>query len=251
MLKNHVKHRLEKGEPAIGIAVGLGAPLAAEFFSLLGFDFILVDNQHGAWDDQSTMFAFRSICLGKAIPMVRVQKNDFYTIGRALDRGAMGIIVPMVNSAKEAEQAAQAVRFPPKGGRSIGPFATAFLGTDYVQEINQEVYLAVQIESISAVEHAEEILSVEGVDGCWVGPGDLSLSMGVDLHTPEGRTAHEEAILHVLEVCRKTGKVPGIAATPQTAKYWLDKGFLFINVGAELTLLQEPAKALLQELKGS
>lgn len=249
MRKNETKRRLLQGKRVVGIGAGLGSPLAAEALSLAGFDFVLVDNQHGAWDDNSTMLAFRSICLGSATPMVRVQQNDFYTIGRALDRGALGIIVPLVNSAEEATEAARAVRYPPEGGRSIGPFGTDFLGADYVRQINSEVYLAVQIESKPAADRAEEILSVEGVDGCWIGPGDLGLSMGVDLSTPGGRGAHEATILGVLEACRNTGKVPGIAAGPETASHWLDKGFRFITVGGEASLLRSRAEEVLAALR--
>jgi 4-hydroxy-2-oxoheptanedioate aldolase len=250
MRKNETKRRLLQGKHVIGIGAGYGSPLAAEALSLAGFDFVLVDNQHGAWDDNSTMLAFRGICLGSATPMVRVQQNDYYTIGRMLDRGALGIIVPLVNSAEEAREAARAVRYPPVGGRSIGPFGTAFLGEDYVGQINEEVYLAVQIESKYAADHAEEILSVEGIDGCWVGPGDLGLSMGVDLGTPEGRAAHETAILGVLDACQRTGKIPGIAARPDTATYWLEKGFRFVTVGGESSLLRGRAQEVVNALRG-
>lgn len=248
MRRNETKHKLLNGESVIGIGLGLGSPLAGELLSLSGFDFILVDNQHGDWTHHTTMLAFRSICLGDATPMVRVEQNDFYAIGRALDNGALGIIVPMVNSVEEAEEAAHAVRYAPRGGRSIGPFGTAFLGEDYVEHIDDEVYLAVQIESKRAADHAEEILSVEGVDGCWVGPGDLGLSMGVDLDDPEDRAAHEAAILGVLRACRETGKVPGLACVPQNAQYWLDKGFRFVTVGGESTLLRIKAEEVLEDL---
>lgn len=249
MRTNEAKARMKQGKAALGVGLGLGSILAAETLSMAGFDFALVDYQHGNWDDASALAAFRSICMGKAVPMVRVQKNDYYTIGRALDRGAMGIVVPMVNSVEEAKEAARAVRYPPIGGRSMGPFGTRFLGDDYAQQINNEVFLAIQIESKIAAEHAEEILAVEGVDGCWVGPGDLSLSMGVNLNTPEGRQAHEAAILGVLAACHKTGKIPGIAGTPATAGYWLDKGFLFVTVASDVTFLINGSAELLKTLR--
>ncbi len=116
--------------------------------------------------------------LGGAMPAIRVQENNYYTIGRALDRGALGIIVPMVNSVEDAREVVRACKYPPQGGRSFGPFGTEHLGSDYAARINDEVYVAVQIETIRAVERAEEILSVEGIDGCWIGPADLGLSMG-------------------------------------------------------------------------
>lgn len=249
MRVNETKRRLMQGEAVIGIGLGLGSPLAGELLSLAGFDFILVDNQHGAWDDNSSMAAFRSICYGPATPMIRVQKNDYYVIGRALDRGALGIIVPMVNTADEARQAARAVRFPPQGERSIGPFGTAFLGEDYVSRINDEVYLAVQIETAQAAANAEEILSVEGVDGCWCGPGDMGLSMGLRPGSPEEQPELEAALMGVLEACHKTGKVPGLACVPGNARYWLDKGFRFVTIGGEGSLLRSAAQQVLASLR--
>jgi len=247
MQPNVTKQRLMQGKAVIGVGASVDNLLVPEALAQSGFDFILIDNQHGNWNDASNAAAFRAVQMGGATPMIRVQKNDYYTIGRALDRGAMGIIVPMVNSKKEAEAAARAVRFPPRGGRSIGPFGTSFLGENYVEEINDQVYLAVQIETATAVKNAREILSVEGVDGCWVGPGDMSLTMGVEQGAPE----HEEAILSVLALCQELGKVPGLACRPNNAAYWLDKGFRFVTVGGELGLMRERATQVLQDLAPS
>jgi 4-hydroxy-2-oxoheptanedioate aldolase len=248
MRVNTAKQRMLEGKPAIGVGSGLGSPLSAEILSRIGFDFVLVDNQHGAWDDNSTMLAFRSICLGSAVPMARAPENDFYAIGRLLDRGALGIVVPMVNSVEEAMGAAFAARYPPKGGRSVGSFGAGIHGSDYARRINDEVFLAVQIETIQAVDSADEILSVDGIDGCWVGPGDLGNSMGVDLDTPEGREAHEAAIQRVLDVCRKTGKVPGIAGG-KDARRRLSQGFLFVTALGDAGLLSDGAQESLESLK--
>lgn len=152
MRSNIAKRRMLAGKPALGIVSACGSPLVAESLSLLGFDFVLVDNQHGSWDLNSTQAAFHNICLGSATPMARVQQNDFYAIGRLLDRGALGIVVPMVSSRQEAEAAAFAVHYPPHGGRSIGAFATDFYGaSDYISWIEEEAFLAVQIETISGL----------------------------------------------------------------------------------------------------
>ena len=247
MRLNTAKRRMLEGKPAIGAASGLGAPLAAEILSQAGYDFVLVDNQHGAWDDGSTMLAVRSICLGPAVPMARVRQNDYAAIGRLLDSGMLGIVVPMVNSAEEAQAAAYAARYPPRGGRSAGPFGAGFYGADYARQVDDEVFLAVQIETAQAVHRAEDILAVEGVDGCWVGPGDLANTMGVDLNTPEGRQAHESAIMEVLEACRRTGKIPGIAAGDR-APYWLDRGFLFVTAVSDTGLVLAGADAFLRKL---
>lgn len=249
MAKNKTKAMLCQGQPAYGITLTLGAPIAGELLGQAGFDFIMVDNQHGMWDETETMLAFRSIMLGGATPMLRVQKNDYYTIGRALDRGALGVVVPMVNSAGDAREAARAVRYPPRGQRSIGPSGTLYLGTDYARWINDEVYLAVQIETIAAVEQAEAILAVEGVDGCWVGPADLAASMGLDLAVADDRALHERTILRVVEACRKTARVAGIAGRPDTVATWVQQGMRFVTVGSDALLLGERAATILGQLR--
>ena len=244
---NEAKRRMLEGKPVTGPVLGLGSPLIAEMFSLAGFDYVMIDNQHGAWDDASTMAAIRGISLGRAAPMARVQKNDYYAIGRLLDQGAMGIVVPMVNSVEEAEAAVFATRYPPRGGRSWGPFGTEFYGPDYGNWVDDEVFLAVQIETREAAEHAEEILSVEGVDGCWIGPNDLGKSLGVDPATPVGEAALEAAILEVLEACKRTGKVPGIWAGGM-GQHRLDQGFVFVTVCNDALMLSAGIDGVMREM---
>jgi|SRR5438132_559569 len=239
--KNLAKQKMLRGEPAIGAACGLGAPLAAEMLSRAGFDFILVDNQHGAWTDETSTDGLRYICLGSAVPMVRVRWNDFSAIGQLLDRGALGLVVPMVNSTEEARAAAFAARYPPRGGRSSGGALTLHFGSDYDQWVNDQLFLAVQIESVQAVEHAEEILGVDGIDGCWIGPADLARSMGVDRSTTAGAQAHREMILRVAEACRKTGKIAGISGDVDL-RFWVQNGFRFITASWDGGLLLEGAK---------
>ena len=249
MLVNATKKRMQEGHTALGLTITMGAALAGKACALAGFDFVMVDNQHGNFGDHTNQPAFDAIALGGAMPAIRVQKNDYYTIGRALDRGALGIIVPMVNSAAEAREVVRACKYPPQGGRSFGPFGTEHLGSDYAVRINDEVYVAVQIETITAVERAEEILSVEGVDGCWIGPADLGLSMGADLTTPEGKHAHAAAIRRVLEVCQRLGKVPGIAARSWNAKGFAEMGFRYITVGSEMILLTTMCQQVIESVR--
>ena len=249
MTTNNAKRRMLEGKPAIGAEVALGSPLSAEIVSPLGFDFVLVDNQHGAFQDESTMQAFRSIGLGSAAPMARVRRNDFGLIGRLLDMGAMGIVVPMVNNAEEAEAAVFATRYPPRGGRSAGTFGTAFLGPDYDDWADAEIFLAVQIETAEGAKNAEEILAVDGLDGCWIGPGDLSRFMRLDLSTPEGREAHTEAIRGVIEAARKTGKIPGIATnSAENAQRWIDEGCLFVTAFVDRHLVLTGGQETLRKL---
>jgi 4-hydroxy-2-oxoheptanedioate aldolase len=237
------------GQPALGIVASHGSPSSAGVLAGAGFDFVLVDNQHGDWSDDTAFAAFRSICLAGSVPMARVRQNDFYAIGRLLDRGALGIAVPMVDSADEARAAARAMRYPPAGRRSAANNLMSHYGDDYERWANQEVFLAVQIESAQAVACAADILGVEGVNGCWVGPHDLALTMGVNLATPEGAAAHEAAIMSVLQACRQAGKVPGIHTFNLAhALHWLERGFLFVTVGMETGLLVEGSAGIMKGL---
>ena len=246
---NTAKQRMLEGKAAIGVEVGLGSPIAAEILSLAGFDYALVDQQHGFWEDSSIMHAIRSITLGSAVPMVRIQENDFCVIGKMLDMGALGIVVPMVNTAEQARAAALAARFPPRGGRSAGPFGVASYGSDYMSRIDDEVFLAVQIETVQGLNNAEEIFSVDGVDGCWIGPGDLGKSMGVDRSTQEGQDAHEAALLQILAACQDAGKIPGLSTGHYTdAQRRMDQGFLFVTAGYDDGFVAQGAEETLRQL---
>jgi len=249
MRTNAAKQRLLAGKAAIGAGAVLGSHLGVELMSHAGFDWILVDCQHGNWEEETALLAFRAISQGSAAPMARVRHNDFAAIGRLLDQGALGIVVPLVNSAADARAAAQAVRYPPRGGRSMGAFLAGYHGPNYEQWADDQIFLAVQIESAEAVACAEEILAVEGVDGCWIGPKDLARSMGVDIGTPEGRQAHEAAILSVLAACRKTNKIPGIDGDGETqARRWLGHGFQFVTTISDAGLLIQGGQKILENL---
>ncbi len=245
---NTAKQKMLRGEPAIGTVCGMGAPVGAEMLSRAGFDFVLVDNQHGVWTDETSAHALRYICLGTATPMVRVSWNDFGAIGRLLDRGALGVVVPMVNSAEEARAAAYAARFPPEGGRSQGGILSIHYGADYTRWCNDEMFLAVQIETVQAVEHAEEILGVEGVDGCWIGPNDLARSMGIDRKTPDGFAAHRAMIMRVAEACRKAGKIAGIYGDDLDISFYIQSGFRFVTASYDGGLMLEGAKRVFELL---
>ena len=248
---NTVKRLLSAGRPAIGVCNGLGSPMVAEAYSKFGFDFVLLDHQHGLWDDNTAWLAYQAISRGPAMPMARVNWNDFAAIGRLLDRGALGLIVPMVESAEAARAAANAMRYPPRGSRSFGPALTQYHGADYATWIDDEVLLMVQLESAKAVERAEEILAVEGVDGCWVGPMDLARTMGIDLKTTEAVAAHDQALGRVLEACRKTGKFPGIfGGSVAATRRRLEQGFLFVTVD-DWAVIGTGAHEVLRQLKPS
>ena len=159
---NTAKQKMLEGQPAIGAAACLGSPLAAEILAKAGADYVMIDDQHGIREPVSIMAAF----------------------GAMLDRGALGIVVPMVHTAADAEAAVYATRYQPGGSRSIGAYGSVMYGADYMNWADEDVFLAVQIESRQGLENVEAIMAVEGVDGCWIGPADLAASMRLDLSRP-------------------------------------------------------------------
>jgi 4-hydroxy-2-oxoheptanedioate aldolase len=241
---NAAKQKMLEGKPALGAGCGLGSPLAAEILALSGIDFVMVDDQHGLWSPETMLAAFRSIWVAGSVPMARVGKNDFYAIGALLDQGALGIVVPMVHTAEDAEAAAYAMRYPPRGSRSMGAYGCQMYGPDYINLANDEVFLAVQIESKEGLENVEEIMAVDGVDGCWIGPWDLAASMGIEF----GSEAHEEAILQVLDACKRASKIPGTFCVGQ-GEQRITQGFQFVTVASDGDHVAAGVKQVLEELK--
>jgi 4-hydroxy-2-oxoheptanedioate aldolase len=249
MRTNTAKQKMLEGKPAFGYGLGLGSMLAAEALANCGIDFILLDNQHGSWGPDSSIAAFAAMASGAAIPMARVARNDFTMIGRLLDEGAMGIVVPMVHTAEDARAAADACRFPPHGTRSWGWGRARILGEDYSDAANDQVFLAVQIESIQAVENAEAILATPGVDGCWVGPADLGLSMGIHPRDKDADERHARALERVVQACRNTGKIPGLSTSgPEECVQRVKQGFQFLTGGSDAGFMLAGARAGLKTL---
>ena len=244
MTMNTAKKMMLEGKPALGAAAGLNSPLAAETLALAGYDFVMIDDQHGLWDPSNIVAAVRSIRVACSIPMARTQKNDFGQIGAMLDRGVLGIVVPMVNSVADARAAAYAMRFPPRGGRSYGPYGCAIYGADYPDWANDEVFLAVQIESKEAAQDVEAIMAVDGIDGCWIGPNDLSRSMRVAMWSEP----HLAAIDRTLQACKKLGKIPGIAFGDMP--HLIEQGFLFVTPGDDRSPIDTVGRATLRQLRG-
>ncbi len=238
MKANTMKRSMQAGSPVVGAEIGLGCPVAGEMFSLAGFDFVQVDMQHGVWTDDTAQQAFHHICAGPATPSVRVVGNDYAAIGRILDRGALTVIVPMVNSAEEARAAAQAVRYPPRGGRSLGgrPGCLSY-GADYAEAVDDEICLMVQIETGEAVRAAREILAVDGVDGCMIGPSDLAKSLDPGVSEEE----QSRMQLEVRDICLELGRFPGIATGGAGAERHLREGFLFVLATGDFGILAEGA----------
>jgi 4-hydroxy-2-oxoheptanedioate aldolase len=248
---NGAKAKMLRGEPVFGYALALGSPAAAEALAQTGIDFIMIDNQHGSFGPDSTSVTLMAIAASTAAPIPRVARNDFTMIGRLLDEGAMGVVVPMVETAEQAKAAAGACRFPPVGDRSWGWGGARRYGDDYTEWINDQVFVAVQIETATAVENAEAILATPGIDGCWIGPSDLSLSMGVHPRYKNEDERVQRAVDRVLDACRNTGKIPGYAGdSPGQAKALAARGFQFLTAGSDVGFMLTGARDGLKLLQG-
>lgn len=242
VMHNTVKEKMQSGQPAFGFGLGLGSALNAEVLSRTGIDFVMIDRQHGSWGEDSAIAALVAITGGSAVPMARVARNDYTFIGRLLDEGVMGLIVPMVDTPEQARYAADASRLPPLGKRSWGWGRAKLYGADYAESINEQLFVAVQLESAEAVENAEAILSTPGIDGCWVGPSDLSLSLGFHPSEMHDREEHAQALETVLKACEDTGKIPGIAGgSVEDALNRASQGFRFITATGDGGLLEAGA----------
>jgi 4-hydroxy-2-oxoheptanedioate aldolase len=251
MKLNTTKQMMLQGKPAYGYSLGLGSPLVAELLSNSGIDFLLLDRQHGSWGDDATIAALIAMSAGAAIPMARVARNDYTLIGRLLDEGMLGIIVPMVHTREDARSAALACRFPPKGDRSWGWGRARVYGSDYAAWIDEQLFVAVQIESKEAVENAEAIMATDGIDGCWLGPSDLALSLGFAPGEMDVREEHIRALEKVVQACRNTGKIPGIAGRSiQDALQRAQQGFQFITAGGDAGFILGGAAAGVKQLQG-
>src|SRR4051794_19750157 len=258
MRANHALRRLRAGEPSVGTWLALPSPEAAEFVSTLGFDWLVVDTEHSAVDIRTLSQMFGMIAAHGVAPMVRIPWNQPENFKRVLDAGAWGIVVPMVNSREEAEQAVQATRFPPRGIRSVGGsmpavrFGTS--GADYLKNADDEILLVLQIEHIDGVEHADEILSVPGVDACFIGPNDLAASMGIGLGVPleSDNEKLNEAIAEIRAACVRNSVAPGIHTSGAAGiNQRIGEGFQFLAMASELKYLLAGLKDDLGQLNWS
>ena len=248
---NNTKEKMARGEPAFGYALGMGCPEPAEVLANCGIDFIMIDTQHGSWGPDSTINTLRALSAGSATPVARVVRNEFSAIGRLLDEGVLGMVVPMVHTREDAQAAADAVRFPPTGKRSWGWGRAWAYGWDYPYWVNDQVFLAVQIESAQAVANAEAILSTPGVDGCWIGPSDLALSMGISPKDMNTNEEHAQAVEKTLQACKNTGKFAGYACgSVEQAAQLAARGFQFLTAGSDIGFLLQGAAAGLKTLSG-
>ncbi len=236
---NPVKAGLRDGEPQIGTWLSLASPLAARFMARTGFNWLTVDIEHSPVNWESAALIFGGIADAGGVPLARIPSISIENAKRCLDAGAYGIIFPMCNSVEEATLAVAACKYPPTGERSVGGSLHALnfgcTPAEYYQRANEEILVIVQVEHMLAVERADEILAVPGIDAVFIGPNDLLSSMGKTPAMDSTDPLFVHALQHVREIAVKHGVAPGLhVRDPLTARKRIEEGWKFVAISSEL-----------------
>jgi 2-keto-3-deoxy-L-rhamnonate aldolase RhmA len=245
MKANRVKQLLQSGQYTCGSWVSLCSPIGAEVMGLMGFDWVLIDMEHGAGDLQTLLGQLQALgAAGETVPFVRVQWNDPVVIKRVLDLGAYGVMVPGIRSAEEAKRAVAAIKYPPVGIRGLAGNRGARFGLDpdYVEQSNEQIMMILQIETKAAIDHIDAILDVPGVDVAFLGPNDLSGDMG---HV--GNWDHPDVLAAIgkLEAAANKRKIAlgTISRNWEMAQAYLGRGYRFQSLLGDIPFLMQGARA--------
>ena len=253
MLENRTKAKLAAGEPAFGCFVRTPEPQLIEYVGLLGWDFLVFDAEHGPLQPREVENLCRAVEPTGTTPLVRVTTNDAPTILRFLDIGAHGIHVPWVNSAADAERAVRAVKYSPRGTRGLAGSRASQWGLRepidaYVERANRETLVVIQVETQEAVDAIDDYLAIDGVDVLFLGPTDLSQSLGHpgDLRHPSVLAAMDR----VADAVVGSGTTLGIyAGTVDMTREWLDRGARYFTTSLE-PFLRDGMRAFLRDVRG-
>jgi 4-hydroxy-2-oxoheptanedioate aldolase len=249
---NQFKRALAAGETQIGLFLGMANAYAAEVVATAGFDWLLIDGEHGPNDLQSIIGQLQALGQYLVRPVVRTVDHDVARIKQLLDGGAQTLMVPMVETAAEAESLVRAMRYPPHGIRGVGTAlarAARWNGVEgYFAKADQEMCLIVQIESVAGLAGLDDILKVDGVDAVFIGPSDLAASMG-HLGNP-GHADVKAAVAAAIGKISAAGKAAGVfSADPVAAEAYRQIGASFLLVGVDALLLRNSAVALAEKFK--
>jgi 4-hydroxy-2-oxoheptanedioate aldolase len=243
MATNPIREIWAGDRPAFGLWSVMPGTIGAEILAKAGADYVCVDQQHGVIDYGSIAPMFQVIRAGGAAPITRVLSNDPFLIMKALDAGSWGVIVPLISSPEDAARAVSACRYPPQGIRSFGPVLAAdVIGSRDPEKLGGEVVCLVMVETREALERVGEIAATPGLDGVYIGPSDLALSLGLTptLEIMEGE--HAEAVERIREACHQNGIAAGIhSPSGDWARRHAQAGFDLITVASDAPLLRGAA----------
>ena len=235
MRENKLKSIWARGEAVVNGWLSIPSAFSAEVMANQGFDSLTVDMQHGVIDYQVAVTMLQGISTTGAMPMARVPWNDPARLMKILDAGAYGVICPMVNTRAEAEALVRACKYPPRGYRSWGPVrASIYAGADYGDHANDDIVVMPMIETAEAMKNLDDILSVPGVDGVYVGPSDLSLALGLKPRLDQTDAPVVEAQQKIAEACKRHGVVAGIHnSTAAYALKMIAQGYQFVTLASD------------------
>jgi 4-hydroxy-2-oxoheptanedioate aldolase len=244
--RNSLKARLEAGEKVLGCWTALGSPVVTELLALAGFDYLLLDQEHGLGDMSTLVAQLQAMSATPATSVLRVAWNDPVILKRVLDAGVEGVMIPAIETAEQARAAVAACRYPPAGIRGAGAGSARASGygmaSDYVATAGRELFIALQIESKRGVDNIDDILAVDGVDLMFIGPHDLSGTVGQlgNLKHPDVAPLIARAEERIKAAGRPMGTVPHPGVT---WKEMFERGYAFVNAGSDVSRLRDPALA--------
>ncbi|MBS1154094.1 MAG: 2-keto-3-deoxy-L-rhamnonate aldolase [Proteobacteria bacterium] len=250
---NAFKAAIKAGQTQLGLWLSCANPYTAEIAATSGYDWLLIDGEHGPNDVPTLLAQLQAVAPYDSHPIVRPVNKDPALIKQILDIGAQTLLVPMVDTAQEARDLVSAMRYPPRGIRGVGASVAraARWGRieDYADTVEEQLCLLVQVETVRGLQNLDEITKVDGVDGVFIGPADLSASMGHmgDAGHPEVKAAIENAIRHI----RSLGKAAGfLAPDPAVAKHYLNCGANFVAIAVDTMLFTQAMSDALARVTG-
>ena len=253
MANTNFRDRLLNGETVVGTFQLLDSAMVSEMIGVAGMDFVVYDQEHGPLGAETTLELAAAAQNRGVAPIVRVRANEEAEIQRALDIGSAGVQVPQVETEADARAAVDAARFDPLGSRGLSQYVRAgdYWGSDtYTEDQNEDVVLVVQVEGERGVENIEDILDVEGIDAVFLGPYDLSQSLGIP-----GQVTHERVEGLMEDVCERAAEagvaVGAFADTPAISNRWIDSGVQYVTLGVEAGLFTEHLSSLAADVDTS
>jgi 4-hydroxy-2-oxoheptanedioate aldolase len=238
-----LRERWASGSDTLGVWLSTANSVVAEIAGATDADYVCIDTQHGAIDYQAAVPMIQGIELGGGIPIARVPWNEPGAIGKLLDAGCHGVIVPMVNDRDQAEAVVRACRYAPDGSRSWGPTVTALRHPDNRVWAAETIAVIPMIETVQALENLDEIVSTPGIDAVYVGPADLSISLGLEPGNNDGAPAFDEALAAIVAACTRRGVIPGIHASGALAPRRREQGFRMVTVANDVLAVRNGLRA--------
>lgn len=228
-----LREKWAAGDETLGFWLSVPSFVSAEIAARQPVDYVCIDTQHGVIDYLQSASMIQAIELSGGTPLVRVPWNEPGIIGKSLDAGAHGVIVPMVNTREQAEAVVRSVRYAPDGSRSWGPVMAGMRHADNREWAAANIAVVPMIETAEAISNLDDILSTPGIDAIYVGPADLSISLGLDPYGNDGNPVFDDALATIVAGCRRHGVVPGIHATGPLTPRRREQGFRMITVTSD------------------